>query len=306
MKIHAVVVTWNAEDFIAECVASLLAEPEIEAVIVVDNDSSDATATAVSEEFPEVRLIEPGNNGGFSVGCNIGISAAIASGAEAIFLLNPDASVVPGSMALLARALEDDPGLGVAAPKIVSRGGAGSETKLQFIGGSVDPAKGVVYLPEWGEPDLGQHHGTALTAVLSGCSFLVRSSVIEQVGLMDETYFLYWEDTEYSLRLAAAGVPMRVVLDAVVEHDGSRSTRVGGGLIYRYYMERNRLRLMVESGGRSSFGAIMTTLPGYVREFPHFAKMLGMASAWSLTKARIRGLLAFLRHESGRAEGLGS
>ena len=306
MKIHAVVVTWNAKDFIAECVASLLAEPEIEAVIVVDNDSSDATATAISEEFPEVRLIESGTNGGFSVGCNIGISTAIASGADAIFLLNPDASVVPGSMALLARALEDDPGLGVSAPKIVSRGGAGSETRLQFIGGSVDPAKGVVYYPEWGEPNLGQHHGTALTGVLSGCSFLIRSSVIEQVGLMDETYFLYWEDTEYSLRLAAAGVPMQVVLDAVVEHDGSRSTRVGGGLSYHYYMERNRLRLMVQRGGRSSFGAIMTMLPRYVREFPHFAKMLGMASAWSLTKVRIRGLLAFLRHESGRAEGLGS
>ena len=174
MRVHAVVVTWNAEEFIAECLASLLAEPEIECVIVVDNDSGDATATVVAERFPEVRLIEPGTNGGFSVGCNLGIAAALDSGAEAIFLLNPDASVVPGAMAQLVRALDDDPGLGVAAPKVVTRVADGSVPKVRFVGGWVDPAKGVVYSPHWGEPDLGQHRGTVSTGVLTGCSFLVR------------------------------------------------------------------------------------------------------------------------------------
>ena len=306
MRVHAVIVTWNAEEFIGECLSSLLTEPQIETVIVVDNDSADATVAVIEEQFPQVELIRAESNGGFSVGCNLGITAAMEAGAEGILLLNPDASIAPGSVALLTGALADDLAVGVVAPKIVTREVGSATPRIRYVGGTVDIAKGVVYSPHWGEADAGQHRGATTTGVLTGCAFLIRTSTIEQVGLMDETFFLYWEDTEYSLRLARAGVPMRVILDATVAHDGSRSTGATGGMLIHHYMERNRLRLMVEHGGRSRLGAIITRVPHDLQHLFRLWRLQGRSGAWMGFRGKLSGVVAFLRRETGRSKAIGS
>ncbi|RZS68048.1 hypothetical protein EV187_0473 [Agromyces ramosus] len=235
-ELSVVVVNYNTRDATAACLRSVLqtaATVDLE-LIVVDNGSSDGSVPAFRAGFPGVVAIEAGENLGFARGVNLGARAASGTW---LLLLNPDTIVLPGSL----RALLD---FAAAHPEFGMFGG-----RTLRPDGSVDPSSC------WGAPSLWSltMFATMLSTtfkrspffdpeslgawnrdsvrevpIITGCLLLVRRADFERLGGMDEDYFLYGEDAEFSLRAGRAGMRRVVVPDAVIVHEVGGSSDAGG------------------------------------------------------------------------------
>jgi GT2 family glycosyltransferase len=186
-------------------------------LIVVDNASSDRTATVVRELAPDAIVVEAGANLGFAAGCNRGASAAAG---ELLCFLNPDAVPAPGFRVAIERPLTD--GRGWAAwqglvtaegGKVVNtRGGMVHFTGIAWAGGAGEP------LPADGDPGASSSSPIEPGFVSGACLALPRAT-FERVGGFAEEFFLYHEDVDLSLRLRLAGGRLGVEQAARVEHD---------------------------------------------------------------------------------------
>lgn len=222
----AVVVSWNVEAPLCDCLASLAAAEPRPRVVVVDNASTDGTCACVRERFPDVLLLANADNRGFAAATNQGVRAALDQGADRLLLLNPDATLAPGALATLAGALDREPGVGIAAPAIITADGA---PQAFAFGG--DPSLGYLLrrgvrrllrrgpLHDWGsrtelEPDW-----------VTGACLLARAEVFRGGVWFDEGFFLYFEDNDWCLRARRAGWRIRRVPDATACHLGGASLR---------------------------------------------------------------------------------
>jgi GT2 family glycosyltransferase len=244
--IAVVIVNWNGRSLLDACLGSVLAQtPPPELIFVVDNASTDGSAEYVRASWPAVSVLETGANLGFAEGNNVGIRAALARGAETILLLNNDAQLLPDALAYLSGSLErggDE--VWAAAPKIVYRA---TPDVIWAAGGMFDWWRGVVVDRGLNERDVGQYDRPERVESATACCLLVRSVAFREVGLLDESYFMYFEDAEFSARLARAGRGIAYEPRARVLHDVFGSS---GGAPNRpsrvalYYSTRNRSRFI--------------------------------------------------------------
>jgi GT2 family glycosyltransferase len=207
-------------------------------LIVVDNGSGDERVLRAL--LPGARVIATSRNVGFSAGCNVGIKRALDDGAEAVLLLNSDAILQPGALALLIDGLRDTPSAGIAAPVLCAVNDP-----------SIVASAGISYHVSTGRMrhlGVGQRRSTLGTQPIvhvdaaSGCALLVRRDVFDRCGLLDEPYFFSFEDVEFCLRARAGGFRTVVVASATVLHKGG--TSIGATSPRRvYYGVRNHLRL---------------------------------------------------------------
>lgn len=235
-----VLVNWNGWRDTLACVrscASLTHEPRH--LVVVDNGSTDASVSELRAAEPGLDIIDTGADLGFGAGCNAGIAAAIAQGADYVWLLNNDTEVEPQTLSALVEAMEADPSVGIAASKIYYH--AQPET-LWYAGGYVSKTTGVARHVGKGEIDRGQHDAPGEVGYACGCSLLARSSVIHKVGPMDESYFLYWEETDWCERMRRAGWGVSYVPASRVWHKVGASMSSDKGATKWRYIARNRLR----------------------------------------------------------------
>jgi GT2 family glycosyltransferase len=233
MKLSVVVLNWNAARDTASCLRSVQAWEATglvgpPAIWVVDNGSRPPGIEPVRREFPDVRVIESPTNRGFGGGTNLGIEAALGGGADAVLLLNNDASVDASSVAAMLATLGSDPAVGVVGPTIWHRG------QCVSAGGRDIARHGVTHL-RLREPP------TALLDVdyVPGTTALVRRQVFERVGLLDEAYFFGGEMADLCHRARRLG--FRSVTDprARALHDLDRSSR-DRQTLHLYYIFRNR------------------------------------------------------------------
>jgi GT2 family glycosyltransferase len=203
-------------------------------LIIVDNGSTDDSLVRLASAHPDVLLLESGKNLGFAGGNNIGIRYALAHGADYVWLLNNDTTPAPdAAAALVAKALSDERFGAVAsicyyadAPSVV-QAWAGSRVNLWIGYGSLCT-----------EP-----HDDNWLQSLNGTSMLVARDALEDVGLLDEGFFLYWEDTEFSLRLRKKGWRIGAAPGSRVLHKVSAST-AGSKLLLDRYQTASGLRLL--------------------------------------------------------------
>ena len=233
MKLAVVILNWNAAEDTASCLRSVRAweatgvvgEP---AIWVVDNGSRPPSVEQVRSEFPDVFVLQSPLNRGFAGGSNLGIEAALGSGAEAVLLLNNDASVDAPSVAAMLATLGSDPAIGVVGPTLWHRG------RCISAGGRDIARHGTTHL-RLREP------ATTLLDVdyVPGTVALVRRQVFERVGLLDEAYFFGGEMADLCHRARLCG--FRSVTDprARARHDLDRSSETRQTL-HRYYIVRNR------------------------------------------------------------------
>jgi hypothetical protein len=185
-----------------------------------------------------VLLVE---NRGFGAACNTGISLLGSEPGSLVWILNNDTVVEPKCLQLLEAALHS--GLcEIAVPTIVD---ATSRT-VWYAGGHWDQRRGWTVHHQWGQPEQDVAPD-GYTELISGCSFLARTSTLISVGGFDESFFMYCEDVELSMRVARAGARALHVADAVVRHFPGSST--GGKLdgpsaTTLFYTARNRLWLL--------------------------------------------------------------
>ncbi len=227
-KISIIIVSWNTSELLRQCLASLAENaPTVDFdVWVVDNASTDESARMVREEFPEVILIENDQNVGFARANN---QALQKSSSEYVLLLNPDTVIKPGSIDRLLAFLENNRDHGGAGPRVLNPDGSlqlscypqptlSREFWRLFHLDAVWPY-GVYDMSRWDQDEDRD------VDVLMGACLMARRAVLEQVGLFDETYFVFSEEVDLCHRIRAAGKALSWVPAAEIIHYGGQSTQ---------------------------------------------------------------------------------
>jgi GT2 family glycosyltransferase len=231
MEISAIVVSWNAREYLRQCLDSIVNEPlarSIE-VIVVDNASTDGSADMVESEFPSVCLIRNDANVGFAAANNQAIQQC--SG-RYITLINSDVKVLPGCVDTLAQYLDDNACTGNVGPLALNGDMTVQCTCREFPGlwNNFCSAAGLSALfrrVSWfsGEQMFYfAHDRTCRVDALGGCFWMVRSECFADVGLLDESFFMYGEDIDWCRRCRDRGWDVVFLPAARAIHYGGRSS----------------------------------------------------------------------------------
>jgi GT2 family glycosyltransferase len=217
--VYVLILNWNLKDDTAECVASVLtSDYKRYRILVVDNGSSDGSAGYLRRTFPGIDLISSSTNVGFAAGSNIGIRHALRMGAECVFLLNNDATVDAGMLTLLVQQAQGDASLGMVAPKILydarsqrlgRNAGQGLERserrRIWRLGERIRPWLPVPASIGRDEIDRGQYTEPFEVDYVTFCGVLIKRSVLEAIGLLDERFVFAYEDADFCRRTCAAG-----------------------------------------------------------------------------------------------------
>jgi len=204
-----IVVAYRNGPELATCVATVLADPAVGEVIVVDN--SPANWDSALPDHPKVTVIAQPNNPGFAGGANIGANAA---GGDVLVFLNPDVEVELGALGKLRARLLQNPGVAGPAIELIGSGGA-----LEY-GATLD----LFAMPRRLTRSSFEH---CAPLYVSGCCLATNRWIFDRVGGFDVRYFMFCEDIEYSWQCLRHGYAVDVVVDAVVHHSGGASTPGG-------------------------------------------------------------------------------
>lgn len=261
-RVAVVVLNWNGRADTVECLESLARlEPPAHEVVVVDNGSTDGSVAVIGERFPGVTVLENGENLGYTGGNNAGLRYALGQGAEYVLVLNNDTVVAPDLLGRLVEAAEADPEVGMAGPTIYYHD---RPDVIWSAGGGIDWERGRTWMVGLDEVDEGQL-GVEPRAMdfITGCAMLVRRGLMERVGLLDERFFAYYEDTEWCVRAGRAGYGIVHVPLARMWHKISPCAQSDSRVVH-YYMTRNRL-LFLRAAGAGWRAWVDTLLADYVR-----------------------------------------
>ena len=237
-----VIVNYRTADLVIDCLRSLVQEvsslPSLQ-VSVVDNDSQDGSVktlqTAIkTEDWGDwVTLMSSDRNGGYAYGNNLAIRPALASSMQPdyVLLLNPDTQVRPGALKTMLDYMEEHPQIGITGSGIEEANGTLWSIAFRFpsLLSELDQALrlGIVskLLSRW---VVAQQMGQAPQEIdwVPGASMMIRRQVFESVGLMDEGYFLYYEETDFCLQAKRAGWSCWYLPQSRIMHIGGQSTGV--------------------------------------------------------------------------------
>ncbi|NMR20851.1 glycosyltransferase family 2 protein [Cellulomonas fimi] len=311
--VAVVTVTYNGADLVLDCLAGLERQQLdglVMEVVVVDNASSDGTAERVAREHPGVRLVRSPRNEGFAGGNNLALRSLTS---RHVILLNNDAVPEPSFVAALVRGLDAAPAdVGALTATVLLADRFRPATASDPAGTRVvgpdgeyvpDPRGPVTLVNSTGNvvrrdgygvdrgwlADASTHHPEPEVFGFCGAAAVLRTSALEQVGLFDEDFFLYYEDSDLSWRLRLAGYRIEHCAEAVVHHVHAASTGEGSDL-FRFHDGRNRLLMLTKNatGGlavRAVGRYLLTTASIAVRR----------SQPWSAVRVRLRVVGSYVR-----------
>ncbi|MFN3997460.1 glycosyltransferase family 2 protein [Algoriphagus sp.] len=246
-SVAIILVNWNGFDFTRACLNSLRNLDFTDyKVILVDNASLDQEGKALKKAFPEIELIENAENLGFTGGNNVGIRYALEQGFSHIMLLNNDTEVEPDFLGEMMLKFHQNPNLGVVQPLILF---LHDPKKIWSAGGRWVSSIGRAITLGDREPLADYRFNKSELDWATGCCMLISREAIQHVGLLNEQYFAYFEDVEWSLRFKKAGFEIALAEKAVIYHEAgasSKKTHSEGTLSPRvfYYNVRNQFLLL--------------------------------------------------------------
>lgn len=222
-SVAIILVNWNGYGFTSECLQSLKVVdfPNFK-VFVVDNASENQEGEKIKIVFPEVELLQNNKNLGFAGGNNVGIRAALKQEFSHVLLLNNDTVVESNFLAKMMAFMDENPALGIVQPliyflhdreKIWSAGGRWSSffSRAVTLG---DRKKKQSFTAESRQIDWA-----------TGCALLISSKAIQKIGLLNEQYFTYFEDVDWSIRASQAGFGIGFESEAVIYHEAGASSK---------------------------------------------------------------------------------
>lgn len=288
---YVVVVNWNGGDQNLSSIRSLLDQdlPE-QAIVFVDNGSTDGSRERVLNAFPGVRLIANRDNLGFGDGVNQGMRLALELGAAYVFLSNNDIEFPPGTLRLLQQSLEENPAFGVVGPRVLYKEDPG---RVWAAGGTLSYRQNLTTLIAHRRPDVAELHRTFVVDFVPGCALLVRRAVLEEAGLMEGDYFAYLEDVDFCVRAKAHGFGVACVGEAVAFHSPHHSTGGGYNPRRKYMMAVNAIWFLRRHG----------TPTEWMRFFVYDVLTLPPLFVAGLFNGRARAVLAKLRGTLDGARG---
>jgi GT2 family glycosyltransferase len=254
-RVAIIVLNWNGRAITAACLDSLksLTYPAFE-VILVDNGSIDGSQEFFRERYPWVTLLETGQNLGFTGGNNVGISYALRASADYLLLLNNDTVVDPAFLGHLVAAAEARPDVGILNPKIYY---FDRPEMLWYAGGELSLYRGVSKHYGFREIDRGQYDEAREVNFITGCAFFIKREVIEKIGLLDEYFFCYSEDADWSIRAQKAGYKGLYVPSARIWHKVGAATTSSGNEFTMRMGTRNAMYLVSKHAGRLQFAVFL-------------------------------------------------
>ena len=232
LDVSVIVVSWNTRDILRDCLHSIFEQTKRITfdVFVIDNNSRDGSVEMVRTEFPAVKLIQNSRNRGFAAANNQGIRLASA---RYTLLLNPDTLVLDDAISHCAQYADLHPDVGVVGCQVleddkrISPTGFSFPTALNMFFQYSGLSRAFPRSRLFGRPDLSwwDRNSEKDVDVIAGMFMLVRQEAITQVGLLDESYFVYYEETDWCYRFARAGWRRVFVPTARIVHlDGGRKS----------------------------------------------------------------------------------
>ncbi len=313
-----IIVTYNSEDHIQECLRSVLEQRQevSQEIIVLDNQSQDQTVAIVREKFPSIKLLRPGKNLGFAAGVNY---AARHAKAEMLLLLNPDTVIVNHAVDVVVGFARANPTFGLYGGRTLKPDG------------SLDPSSC------WGEPTLWStamfgmglstlfrrnrlfdpeslggwaRNSVREVGVVTGCFLLVSRSIWNKLGGFDERYFMYGEDVDLAMRARAAGHHPVICPDAEIVHWVGKSSALRSDKMLMLLRGKATLFRSHWSGLRLWFGLKFLSLGIGLRAAVWSAvslfKPLKEACAWKVGwQNRCQWLQGYVRRDSQSDEANG-
>jgi GT2 family glycosyltransferase len=245
-SVSTVILNWNGLEDTRACLESLrCAKYPAQRIIVVDNASENEEASKLEAEYSGfVELIRNDRNLGFAGGANVGIQAALKAGTDYVLLLNNDVTVAPDFLDAMVSAAGRYKRLAALSPRAYFK----EPTDVIYsTGGMVSVWTGVARQVGRGEKDAGQFDKPARRDYADGLCMLIPVDALERVGLLDEDYFAYWEETDWCVRARAKGLRCYFVPEAKVWHKAERSKRASDAFNFHY--RRNALMFVRKRGG---------------------------------------------------------
>lgn len=257
--VSVIIVNWNTCDLLRNCLRSIITQTTAaHEIIVIDNASRDGSAYMVRTEFPDITLIANSENGGFAAANNQGLRI---SRGRTVLLLNPDTLILDGAIDRMLGWLDRHPGVGcvgcqvLEGPGVLQRTCFADPTLLNFV----IVEFGLMRLSPW-IPFFGRSWYTdwdrqseRKVDVVSGMFMLVPSTVVEDVGLLDEAFFVYGEESDWCRRIRKAGYPCVFTPEAQIIHldGGSKST---SQIRSRMYIQMQKSHLVYTRKHSSGLG----------------------------------------------------
>ena len=239
-KIAIVILNWNGAADTLECLRSVCGiEYSNFEILVVDNGSTDGSVEAIRQYNPSIRIIETGGNLGYAAGNNVGIRVALKDGSDFVLLLNNDTIVDSALVKKFVVAAGTIPNAGILGAKIYFYS---EKKKISYAGGKwKNIFSGCTHIGE-GVLDDGQSFNRVdETDFVTGCALFIRREVIEAIGLLDERFFLTFEDTDWYYRARRRGYQCIFVPSSIVWHKVAASFAGENSPLRVYFSSRNRL-----------------------------------------------------------------
>jgi GT2 family glycosyltransferase len=226
-----IIVSWNAKNYLSECLQSLneYTFTYNTEIIVVDNASTDGSPSMVQKEFPHVNLIINEYNYGFAKGNNIGINQ---SKGTYLFLINSDVFVKDGCIEKMIAYMDVHPDIGILGPKILDQCGKTQRScmELPSLWNTFYSAFGLHNI--FGEFQFFRgemmtywsHNTIRQVDIINGCFWMVRKEALDEVGLLDEQFFIYSEDKDWCKRFHETGWDVVFYPEAEAIHYGGASS----------------------------------------------------------------------------------
>lgn len=246
-KVGVVIVNWNGYEITRACLQSVFRQSYSKCdVFVVDNGSTESSIYQINVEFPSLSLICLPDNIGFTGGNNRGIQRALTCDCEYILLLNNDTIVDKMLLEEMVNIGLTNPRCGIVTPKIYYYE---KPTRIQSAGSQFSLWSGIARMRGRKTLDCGQYDKVEEVPYASGCALLIKAEVIKRIGLLDELYFAYAEDIDWSIRAKNAGYSILYAPLAKVWHKEDFGWKKHRNQSLRFYLSvRNGLWLMYKHG----------------------------------------------------------
>jgi len=274
-RIAIVIVHYNTDEHTTECLRSLakvkIGEWE-QQIYLIDNGSKEPYQLPKTGMPKNVEVLRSEANLGFTGGTNLGMQDALAfSQPDFLLLLNSDTLLEPHFLMTLHRAAKQNPQVGMINPLTYFAKGYEYHQHnydqdqlgkvIWYAGGSIDWEHLAAFHRGVDEVDRGQflkeHSSQQESQFATGCCVLIRRELVETIGLLDDSFFLYWEDVDYSLRALQAGFKIALEPTSVIWHKNAGSSDGAGSRLQQYYQTRNRFSIAFRYGTwRSKLNAL--------------------------------------------------
>jgi GT2 family glycosyltransferase len=294
-SVAVIVVNYNSAEFIDEfCVTLRATEYANWRLVAVDSASQDGSLTTIERAFPGATIVRCDKNVGFAAGANIGVRDALSRGDDYALFLNEDTALEAGFLRRLVNAADART---IVVPKILYYF---DRTLISTHAGGFDWTLGLFRNTHGGKPD-----GPATNIRRDGldtasfCCALVPLNAFRDAGMLDERFFMYYEETDFIRRAQAKGYHVRYEPSSVIYHRESGAS--GGGWMTpfkQYYATRNRLYL-VHKHRSSALAYAWFTVYFWTTRAATLARM-GLRREWRLARAMTRGVIDYYRGRMGR------